>query len=66
MLEPWAVRHKRFKKNIAWYLYQQRDLQSAQLLRTTAAQEADNLGRLRLGVPICTIPNGVDVPEISG
>lgn len=65
MLEPWAAGHKRLKKNIAWWLYQRRDLQRAQLVHTTATQEACNLKRLRLGVPACVIPNGVDVPEIN-
>jgi glycosyltransferase involved in cell wall biosynthesis len=63
MLEPWAVRHKRLKKRVAWWLYQRRDLQQAQLHHTTAAQEARNIERFRLGVPVCVIPNGVDLPE---
>ena len=65
MLEPWAARHKRLKKAIAWHLYQRRDLQRAQLLHATGEQEARNLERFGLGVPICTIPNGVDLPEID-
>jgi glycosyltransferase involved in cell wall biosynthesis len=64
MLEPWAVQHKRFKKHIAWHLYQRRDLRYAQLLHATAVKEAVNLERFRLGVPIRVIPNGVDLPEL--
>jgi glycosyltransferase involved in cell wall biosynthesis len=63
MLEPWAVHHKRLKKRIAWWLYQRRDLQRAQLHHTTAAQEARNLEHVRLGVPVCVIRNGVDLPN---
>jgi glycosyltransferase involved in cell wall biosynthesis len=63
MLEPWALRHKSVKKWLAWQLYQRRDLQRAQLLHTTGAQEARNLEDFRLGVPICMIPNGVDLPD---
>jgi glycosyltransferase involved in cell wall biosynthesis len=62
MLEPWAVRHKRWKKAIAWQAYQRRDLRQAGLHHATAAAEAENLRRLHLGVPVCMIPNGVDVP----
>jgi len=63
MLEPWAFRHKHAKKKFAWWLFQQRDLKHAQCHITTGVTEAENLQRLDLGVPIATIPNGVDVPD---
>jgi glycosyltransferase involved in cell wall biosynthesis len=62
MLEPWALNHKRWKKGFAWWLYQRRDLKRARCHHTTAKTEAGQLERLGLGVPICVIPNGVDVP----
>jgi glycosyltransferase involved in cell wall biosynthesis len=65
MLEPWAVRHKRLKKSIAWHLYQRRDLQRAQFLHATAAQEKQNLDRYDLAVPSGVIPNGVDLPDMA-
>jgi glycosyltransferase involved in cell wall biosynthesis len=64
MLEPWAIRHKRLKKSIAWALFQRRDLQRAQCLHATSAQELRNLEKLDLGVPVCVVPNGVDVADI--
>ena len=64
MLEPWAMNHKRWKKDIPWWLYQRRDLERAHCLHTTAEREAENVRRLGLNVPICVIPNGVDVPEV--
>lgn len=63
MLEPWAMNHKRLKKNLAWCLYQCRDLKQARCHITTGEAEARNLQHLGLGVPIATVPNGVDVPE---
>jgi glycosyltransferase involved in cell wall biosynthesis len=63
MLEPWAIKHKRLKKNLAWCLYQSRDLKQARCHITTGDVEAQNLKHLKLGVPIATVPNGVDVPE---
>jgi glycosyltransferase involved in cell wall biosynthesis len=65
MLEPWAMNHKRSKKRVAWWLYQRRDLKRARCHHTTAEAEANNLQRLGLGVPVCVIPNGVDVPEVG-
>jgi glycosyltransferase involved in cell wall biosynthesis len=63
MLEPWARRHKQFKKRLAWRLYQRRDLRLACCHHTTGEAEAHNLEKLLLGVPVITVPNGVDVPE---
>jgi glycosyltransferase involved in cell wall biosynthesis len=63
MLEPWALRHKRFKKGLAWWLYQCRDLKHARCHIATGEAEARNLQQQGLGVPIATVPNGVDVPE---
>ena len=65
MLEPWAMRHKGLKKFVAWHLYQRQDLRRAQVLHTTAKQEATNLERLRLGVSIRVIPNGIDLPALE-
>ena len=63
MLEPWALGHKRLKKKLAWWLYQRHDLQQACCHIATGKTEAENLQRLGLGVPIATVPNGVDVAE---
>lgn len=65
MLEPWAMNHKWMKKQLAWRLYQRSDLRQANGLHATAEAESMNLGRLRLGVPVHVIPNGVDLPEFS-
>jgi glycosyltransferase involved in cell wall biosynthesis len=62
MLEPWAMQHKRWKKRMAWHLYQRRDLASAQYHHATSAKESSGVQRLRLGVPVGVIPNGVDLP----
>jgi len=66
MLEPWAMKHKRWKKKLAWSLYQRRDLMRAHCHHTTAEQEARNIQGFDLGVPVRVIPNGVDVPESDG
>lgn len=63
MLEPWALKHKRLKKDVAWWLYQRRDLKQARRHITSSAAETQNVQRLKLGVPVTTVPNGVDVPE---
>jgi glycosyltransferase involved in cell wall biosynthesis len=65
MLEPWSMKYKREKKRLAWCLYQRRDLARASCLHTTAEKEAENVRALGLGVPVCIIPIGVDLPEVD-
>ena len=65
MLEPWAIKHKWWKKRVAWRLYQRRDLARADCHHTTSKRESENLREFGLGVPICMIPNGIDVPELD-
>jgi glycosyltransferase involved in cell wall biosynthesis len=64
MLEPWAMSHKRLKKKLAWWLYQKSDLAGASCHHATASQEGRGLDRFGWKVPICRIPNGVDMPEV--
>src|SRR4029079_2986426 len=54
---------KRWKKDLAWWAYQRNDLARARSHHATAELEAENVKRLRLGVPVCVVPNGVDAPE---
>lgn len=61
MLEPWAVRHRAWKKQLAWSIYQRRDLLLAKVLHATSHQEAENLRNLGLRHPIAVIPNGIDL-----
>ena len=65
MLEPWAINHKRWKKAVAWRLYQAKDLRRARCLHATADVEAGNIERFGLGVPVRMIRNGVEIPETS-
>jgi glycosyltransferase involved in cell wall biosynthesis len=63
MLEPWALQQKRLKKNVAWHVYQKRDLQLCFALQATAESEAYHLRKLGMRQPIAIIPHGVDLPE---
>lgn len=62
MLEPWALKYRAWKKQLALHLYQRRDLETATLFIATAAQEAESVRRLGLRQPVAIIPNGVDMP----
>jgi len=65
MLEPWALKHRFWKKKLAWFLYQWRDIRAAKVIHATAEQEADNLRRLGIKQPIAIIPNGVDFESLK-
>lgn len=62
MLEPWALRYKKWKKSAAWWLYQRHDLWTTKLLHATAQSESNNLRRLKLNRPIVELPNGIGMP----
>jgi glycosyltransferase involved in cell wall biosynthesis len=62
MLSDWSLRHKNWKKKLAWLLYQRRDLEEAKVLHATSPAEAAEFRALGLGQPVAVIPNGVELP----
>jgi glycosyltransferase involved in cell wall biosynthesis len=65
MLEPWALNNSKWKKKLAWTLYQKRDLQRATAFHATAHSEAESIRRLGFKQPIAVIPNGVVLPKLK-
>jgi len=64
MTAPWALKHKWWKKCLAWWLYQRRDLIDATLIHCTTEQEAKwnrNLGFTKCYV----VPLGTDIDCIK-
>jgi poly(glycerol-phosphate) alpha-glucosyltransferase len=62
MLDPWALKNSRWKKMIAWRLFEQEHLRGARCLRALCVSEADSIRRLQLKNNIAVIPNGIDLP----
>lgn len=62
MLEPWALAYHAWKKRLAWWLYQRRDLQHVTAFHATADMEAESIRRLGFRQPIIVLPNGVALP----
>lgn len=65
MLSPWAMRHKRLKKRLAWWLYQKRDLQGAAMFHVTAECEIKWLRELGFKQPCVLAPLGSELPDLS-
>lgn len=60
-LEPWSLQQKKWKKKIARWLYQDRDLKRCACIYATAEMEATHIRELGFKNPICVIPNGIDI-----
>ena len=60
MLEPWSLSQKKWKKKLAWWLYQRNDVQKAACVFTTAKMEADHVRNLGINTYKSVIPNGIE------
>jgi len=61
MAEPWALRHKRWKKQIYLALVEAKNLRRAACLHALSRPEIGHLRGIAPWTPICFIPNGVDL-----
>jgi len=52
--------HKKWKKKLAWWLYQRRDVKRARCICTSSINEAANVRNLGIDVPIEILPNGIE------
>jgi poly(glycerol-phosphate) alpha-glucosyltransferase len=65
MLEPWAVRHSGMRKKISGWLFQNAQLRRAACLRALSTSEVASFRAYGLKNPVCVVPNGVDLPQLS-
>ena len=63
MLDPWAVNNSRWKKAIAYALFEQAHLVNADCLRALCESEAQSIRALGLKNTVAVIPNGIDLPN---
>lgn len=60
MLEPWALKHSGWKKRAADWMFERRNLETADCLHALCQTEAEHFRRYGLRNPIAVIPNGVE------
>lgn len=65
MLSGWALAHGRWKKRVAWWAFQRRDLESAGAVHATSDLEADEIRAAGIAAPIAVVPNGVELPDLE-
>ncbi len=61
-LEPWALRHSRWRKRLMWTVAQRTAVERASCLHVTAESELQSVRALGLRAPVAVIRNGVDIP----
>lgn len=62
MLENWALKHSAWKKRLAGWLFENKNLRAAACLHALCETEAKSYRNYGLSNPICVVPNGVDLP----
>jgi glycosyltransferase involved in cell wall biosynthesis len=65
MTAPWSIRHKWWKKFIAWHLYQKRDLKNAAIIHSTTALEVEWNRKLGFKNPQIEVPLGTFIQKES-
>ena len=66
MLDPWAIRNSAWKKKVASILYEVKHLKGAACLSTLCTSELESIRAIGLKNPVTVIPNGIDLPDLSG
>lgn len=62
----WALGRSKAVKFLFWNTLQKRALVNAALFHATAASEYDDIRRLGFRQPVAMVPNGIDIPRLSG
>ena len=65
MLDPWAYRNSKWKKQIAGLLFEFRHLKTATCINALCNSELRSIRKFGLRNPIAVVPNGVDLPEFD-
>lgn len=65
MLESWSLRRSRFRKALAWRLFERKNLQAAVFFHATAESEAVSIKKLGLTQSVVISPNGVDLLNLN-
>lgn len=62
MMDPWALRQSRWKKRLAWSVYEKAHLSGASCLHALCTAELEAIRAAGLRNPVCVIPVGVELP----
>ena len=63
MLDSWAVSNSLWKKRIACFLYEDKNLKRASCIHALCYSEYQAIRRFGLTNPVAVIPNGIELPD---
>lgn len=63
MLDAWALRQSRWRKRLAWRLFERGNLQRAAAVQALGPSELASIRSLGIRAPVALIPNAVSPPE---
>ena len=63
MLDKWALKNGKFKKEIALILFEQKNLKTADCIHALCEQEFKDIRRFTPNTPVAIIPNGIYLPD---
>lgn len=65
MLDDWALKNSKWKKDLALFVCVNRILKNAHCIQVNSMHEYHSIRKLGLKNPVCKISNGVTLPDLS-
>jgi glycosyltransferase involved in cell wall biosynthesis len=65
MLDEWALKNSSWKKKLARFFYEDRNLLGARCIRALCVSEMHSIRSIGVKSPIAVIPNGINIPRFS-
>lgn len=63
MLDPWAVKNSSWKKEIVKFLFENKNLKTADCIHALCQSEYESIRKYGLKNPVAIIPNGITLPS---
>lgn len=63
MLDPWAIKNSAWKKKIAGWLFEYKNLRTADCIHALCQSEYESIRKFGLKNPVAIIPNGINIPN---
>lgn len=63
MLDEWALNNGKLKKKISLFLFEKKNLKTANCIHALCYQEYLDIRKLNTSTPVAIIPNGINLPE---
>lgn len=62
MLDKWALNNSKFKKKISLFLFEKKNIRTADCIHALCYQEYLDIRKISSKVPVAIIPNGINMP----